>query len=84
MGVMACACLPRTLKLPIGKSEEFLRCYTYAFQVLVNISAILCGGHSGRYPVATCSATGNVVTFAGRAFIRISLACRVKVTRVTA
>ncbi len=84
MGVTACAYLPRTVKLPIGKSEEFLRCYTYAFQVPVNISAILCGGHSGRYPVANCSATGNVITFAGRAFIVISLACKEKVTGVTA
>lgn len=84
MGVTACACLPRSVKLPIGKSEEFLRCYAYAFRVPVNISAILCGGHSGRYPVATCSATGNVVTLAGRAFIGISLAGSVKVTGVTA
>jgi len=84
MGVMAYACLPRTLKLPIGSRENSFRCQTYAFQVLVNISAILCGGHCGRYPMVVGIATGNVVTFAGRAFIRISLAGKLKVTGVTA
>lgn len=83
MGVTACACLPRTVKLPIGKSEEFLRCYAYAFHVPVNISAMLYGGHSGRYPMVAGIAKGNVVAFADRAFIGISLASKVKVTGVT-
>lgn len=51
MGVMPCARLPRTLKLFTDKSEEFLRCYTSAFQALVNVRAMLYGDHSGRYPM---------------------------------